>query len=146
MHSTRSLRASTAGTTRCCKMPQDQYRVGCWWVVMGFSTEVAELTPPKFPGYPDNGSSCQVRLLYRLCCHILTTRCKIHALNWTRSRKPIQRSKLAHEVARKVERYLNRMTVRSYLSEFIMVYSRTSRRGSLRTHLPKIGGGSVKVS
>ncbi|KAF9643436.1 hypothetical protein BDM02DRAFT_3123468 [Thelephora ganbajun] len=45
-----------------------------------------------FPGYPDNGSSCQ-----------------IHTLNWTRSRLPIPRSKLAHEVAKKLDRYLNRM-------------------------------------
>ena len=88
--------------------------VACGFFVMGFPAGIAELTPLKFPGYPDNGSSCQVRLLYRLCCHMLITSRKIHALNWTRSRKPIQRSKLAHEVARRVERYLNRMAVRSY--------------------------------
>ena len=135
------------GTTRCCKMPQEQSRVGCWWVFRdGFPTDVAELTPLKFPGYPDNGSSCQVGLLYRLCCHMLTTRPKIHALNWTRSRKPIQRSKLAYEVARKVERYLDYMAVRSYHGKIIPVCSRMSRRGLLRTHLPKIGGGSVKDS
>jgi len=79
---------------------------------MDILTEVAELTLTKFPGYPDNGSSCQVRLLYRLCCHMLTVRWKLHALNWTRNRLPIQRSKLAHEVARKVEQYLTRMVVR----------------------------------
>jgi len=73
--------------------------------------------PPKFPGYPDNGSSCQVRPAYRLYCHMLTTRLKIHALNWTRNRVPIQRSKLAHEVAKKVDRYLNHMDVRLYRNE-----------------------------
>lgn len=46
-----------------------------------------------FPGYPENGSSCQ-----------------IHTLNWTRTRTPIPRSKLAYEIARKVERYLTQMT------------------------------------
>lgn len=45
-----------------------------------------------FPGYPDNGSSCQ-----------------IHTLNWTKTREPIPRSKLAHEIAKKVDRYLTRM-------------------------------------
>lgn len=46
-----------------------------------------------FPGYPDNGSSCQ-----------------IHMLDWTKTRKPISHSKLAHEVARKLDRYLTNMT------------------------------------
>lgn len=45
-----------------------------------------------FPGYPDNGTSCQ-----------------IHTLNWTRVRTPIPRSKLVHEVARKVDQYLKHM-------------------------------------
>lgn len=45
-----------------------------------------------FPGYPDNGKSCQINML-----------------NWTRTRVPIPRSKLAHEVARQVDRYLTRM-------------------------------------
>ena len=91
--------------------------------VMVFPAEVVELTPLKFRGYPDNGSSCQVILLYRLCWHMLITRWKIHALNWTRSRKPIPRSKLAHEVARKVERYLTRMAVRLYHDKIIAVCS-----------------------
>ena len=43
---------------------------------------------------------------------MLTMRRKIHALNWTRNRLPIPRRKLAHEVAKKLERYLNRMAVR----------------------------------
>jgi len=45
-----------------------------------------------FPGYPANGGSCQ-----------------IHALDWNRKRRPITRSKLAHEIARKLERYLHDM-------------------------------------
>ena len=83
------------------------------FIMIGFSPEAAELTPPKFPGYPDNGKSCQVRSSRQLCCHMLITRRKIHALNWTKNRLPILRSKLAHEVARKLEGYLNRMIVRS---------------------------------
>jgi hypothetical protein len=39
---------------------------------------------------------------------------KIHTMNWTRTRKPIPRSKLAHEIARKLDRYLNHMSVRSH--------------------------------
>jgi hypothetical protein len=50
-----------------------------------------------FPGYPDNGRSCQ-----------------INALGWTRKRLPITRSKLAYQVAKKLERYLDSMTVRSH--------------------------------
>ncbi|KAF9789777.1 hypothetical protein BJ322DRAFT_1105639 [Thelephora terrestris] len=49
-----------------------------------------------FPGYPDNIGPCQ-----------------IHAQDWTKARKPIRRSKLAYEVAKKVDRYLtllNRIT------------------------------------
>jgi len=107
-----------AGTTRCCKVPRERFRVGSWWVFHDkLLPEAAELTPSKFPGYPDNGSRCQVILLFRLHCHILITRWKIHALNWTRNREPIPRSKLAHEVARKLERYLSRMTVRLYHDE-----------------------------
>jgi len=104
-----------AGTTRCCRVQGGPFRVGCWWVSRdGFPPGVAGLTPLKFPGYPDNGGSCQVGSLRRLCHRILTTKWKIHALNWTRNRVPIPRSKLAHEVARKLERYLNRMAVRLY--------------------------------
>ena len=44
---------------------------------------------------------------------MLTSRRKIHVLDWTRNRLPITRSKLAHEVAKKLERYLNLMAVRS---------------------------------
>ena len=44
---------------------------------------------------------------------MLTTTRKIHTLNWTRNRLPISRSKLAQEVAKKLERYLNHMAVRS---------------------------------
>ena len=47
---------------------------------------------------------------------MLTTRRKIHTLDWTRSRAPIKRSKLAHEVARKLKRYLIQMAVRSQLT------------------------------
>ena len=42
---------------------------------------------------------------------------QIHAMNWTRNREPIPRSKLAHDVARKLERYLNRMAVSLYHDE-----------------------------
>jgi len=36
---------------------------------------------------------------------------KIHVLDWTRNPLPITRSKLSHEIAKKVERYLNYITV-----------------------------------
>ena len=42
---------------------------------------------------------------------MLTIPWKIHTLNWTKSRVPIPRSKLVYEIARKVDRYLTRMTV-----------------------------------
>ena len=54
-----------------------------------------------------------------LSCYILLTASyKIHALDWTRKRRPITRGKLAHEVARRLERYLRDMDVRR-----IAVYS-----------------------
>lgn len=73
---------------------------------------------PQFPGYPDTGGSFQVWLLHQLRCHILTSRWKIHALDWTRKRQPITRSKLAHEVSKKLERYLRQMAVRSHCNQF----------------------------
>ena len=39
-------------------------------------------------------------------------------MDWTRKRLPITRSKLAFEVARKLERYLRYMTVRSHCHRF----------------------------
>jgi len=42
---------------------------------------------------------------------------KVHALNWTRNPLPIPRSKLAHEFAKKIEQYLNRMAVRLHPTE-----------------------------
>ena len=45
---------------------------------------------------------------------MLTAKSKIHMLDWTKARKPISHSKLAHEIARKLDRYLTHMTVRSY--------------------------------
>ena len=72
---------------------------------------------------------------------------KIHALNWTRNRLPIRRSKLVHEVARKLERYLNRMAVRSYHDETdLTVAYKGHYRGFLWTNLLKIAGGSARVS
>ena len=57
---------------------------------------------------------------------MLITGRKIHALNWTRNRLPIPRSKLAYEVSKKVEQYLNRMAVRSYrdVVNFMVVHER----------------------
>jgi len=73
---------------------------------------------PQFPGYPTNGCSYQVWLLHSLYFHVLTTRWKINTLDWTRKRLPITRRKLAHEVARRLERYLCYMSVRSYRDRF----------------------------
>jgi len=72
----------------------------------------------QFPGYPTNGRSYQVWLLYLLYCHVLTTRGKINTLNWTRKRQPITRRKLAYEVAKRLEQYLFDMAVRSYRDWF----------------------------
>ena len=43
---------------------------------------------------------------------------KIHVSDWTKNRLPITRSKLAYEVAKKVERYLNSIAVRSYFDGY----------------------------
>lgn len=72
----------------------------------------------QFPGYPANNSSCQVLLVYQLYCRVLTARWKIHVLDWTRKRSPITRGKLAYEIAKKLERYLRYMAVRSYHNPF----------------------------
>ena len=53
-----------------------------------------------------------------LHCQILTLSCKIHALDWTKERRPITRRKLVHEVARKLDRYLHDMAVRPRRSVF----------------------------
>ena len=58
-----------------------------------------------------------MRPLYRLWYHTLTIKWKIHTLNWARTRSPIPLWRLAHEVARKVNRYLIHMAVRSYSHE-----------------------------
>ena len=71
-----------------------------------------ELTIPKFPGYPAN-SSCQVCPPNQSHRQMLIMRRKIHVLGWARSRLPITRSKLAHEIAKKVQRYLTTIAVRS---------------------------------
>jgi len=70
----------------------------------------------------------------------LTTACKIHVLGWTKKRLPITRSKLAYEVAKKLERYLNHIAVRSFRDEpnfavthnrIIELYPGRIRRGLL---------------
>jgi len=71
-----------------------------------------ELTVPKFPGYPAN-SSCQVCPPDQSHSQALIMWWKIHVLGWARNRLPITRSKLSHEVAKKVERYLASVAVRS---------------------------------
>ena len=53
---------------------------------------------------------------------------KIHMLNWTKARTPIMRGKLAHEVAKKVDRYLTRMAVRSYGDEPFAIAHRCIKR------------------
>ena len=63
-----------------------------------------------------------------LYCYILTASCKIHALNWTRKRRPITRGKLAHEVARKLERYFHDMAVRPHQCIQIESHSPTRHR------------------
>ena len=70
-----------------------------------------------------------------LCCHILTASCKIHALDWTRKRRPITRSKLAHEIARKLERYLHDMAVRPHRSIFNL--------GTTHRHTTEINSGYI---
>jgi hypothetical protein len=57
---------------------------------------------------------------------------KIHTRNWTTIRKPITRSKLAFEIARKVDRYLTRMAVRSRPDEIhlAVAYERISENYS----------------
>lgn len=78
----------------------------------------ADSVHPQFPGYPGNGGSCQVRLLRRLRCHVLTSWWKIHTRDWTKQNLPITRSKLAHEVAKKLEQYLRQTAVRSHRNQF----------------------------
>jgi len=45
-----------------------------------------------FPGYPSNAGVFQ-----------------IHALNWTKDRRPVKRGKLAYEIAKRLKRYLHSM-------------------------------------
>lgn len=49
-------------------------------------------------------------------------------MNWTKTRTPISRKKLAHEVAKKVDRYLTRMAVRSYNDEPCTVAHKCTQR------------------
>ena len=69
-------------------------------------------------------------------------------LNWTKKRTPIPRKKLAHEVAKKVERYLTRMAVRLYSDECCLIpYNFTQRitpDGSVKGHL-RIGQGFMHI-
>lgn len=85
---------------------------------VGHKIARVDLIHPQFPGYPANSGPCQVWLLHLLYFRVLTVRGKINILDWTRKRLPITRSKLAHEVARKLERYLDYMAVRSYRDRF----------------------------
>ena len=59
---------------------------------------------------------------------MLTIKRKIHMLNWKKKRTPIPRKKLAHEVAKKVHRYLTLMAVRPYSDKhFLVPHKRTQR-------------------
>ena len=49
-------------------------------------------------------------------------------LNWTKKRTPIPRKKLAHEVAKKVDRYLTRMAVRPDRDNHLLVPYRFTQR------------------
>ena len=49
--------------TQYFKVSREASRVGYWWASCAYIWPATELTSPKFPGYPDNGSSCQVRPL-----------------------------------------------------------------------------------
>lgn len=59
---------------------------------------------------------------------------KIHTLNWAKDRLSIRRSKLAHEVAKKLERYLNHMAVRLYRNgiNFMVAHKRVVEGRSRR--------------
>ena len=70
---------------------------------------------------------------------------QIYTQDWTKARRPITRSKLAHEVARKVDRYLTQMSVRSYCKKSTSQLL-TSRRGLPLTGLSTSAGGSAMVS
>ena len=64
----------------------------------------------QFPGYPLNGSP-QVRIINRSHALRFLPLQKISTRYWDRTRNPITRSKLAHQVAKKLEKYLNSMSV-----------------------------------
>lgn len=101
-----------------------------------------DLTPPKFPGYPANSSSCQVCPPNQLSNQVLSTRWKIHVLDWTKNRQPITRSKLAYEVAKQVQRYLNQcITVRSC---FDVINFATTHHRRLEIYFGWIRRGAVE--
>jgi len=68
-------------------------------------------------------------------------RWKIHVLDWTKDRLPITRSKLAHEVAKQVERYLNCIAVRSC---FDVINFATTHHRVVETYFGRIRQGSVE--
>lgn len=73
---------------------------------------------------------------------------KIHMLDWTKTRAPITRRKLAHEVARKVHRYLTHMVVRSNSDGFFAVAHKCTQRSTpdrtIEDHW-KIGQGFMHI-
>lgn len=49
-------------------------------------------------------------------------------LNWIKTRTPISRAKLAHEVAKKVDRYLTHMTVRLCSAQLFPIAHKYTQR------------------
>ena len=71
----------------------------------------------QFPGYPTNTRCNQVRILVQLFPIRLFTCFQIAVRNWKKPPAPIMRSKLAYEIAKHVNQYMNTSSV-SYRSLF----------------------------
>ena len=78
----------------------------------------------------------------QLSYQVLIARWKIHVLDWTKNRLPIKRSKLAHEVAKKVERYLDCIAVCSRFD--VINFTAAHYCVVVETYFGWIRGGSVE--
>jgi len=84
---------------------------------------MAELNPSRVPRLPRQRQFVSGKPATPILLPYVDQGWKIPTRNWTKNRRPILRSKLVYEVARKVERYLNHMAVRSHPAEANLTFA-----------------------
>ena len=119
-----SRRPRRSGAARCLR--SHFVSVPGRFIVVFHQTATADCTPSS-PGIrPIAAHARYVHQTAGAHHHPLTIKWKISVLDWTKDRLPITRSKLAHEVAKKLQLYLDNIAVRSYPNGVEFGHSQTT--------------------